>query len=134
MLRLAANLPSEDPGKVGRRVAARLRLAIPARIMTIYETRNCVLLDLSRTGARVGLSAPLQIGDGGYIMVGQLAVFGEVVRRVSGTGGGGVNRIAFEEPLAHAVVLDVRHHAETFERAARDALYDQVRQWVSGSI
>ena len=100
-------------------------------MMTVYATHNCVLLDLSRTGALIALSEPLAIGDSGYLMVGQLEVFGETVRRMPGHGGG-VNGIAFEEPLPHAAVLAVRHHAETFQRLEREALRDQVRSWVTG--
>ncbi|PKP96705.1 MAG: hypothetical protein CVT76_06180 [Alphaproteobacteria bacterium HGW-Alphaproteobacteria-15] len=127
----ALSSPSGAPDTFGRRAAARLRLAIPARIMTVYETHNCILLDLSQTGARIGLARPLAVGDGGYLMVAQFEVFGEVVRRKLGAGGG-VNGIAFDDPVSHATVLAVRHHAETFERAQREALRDQVRCWVTG--
>lgn len=101
--------------------------------MTIYETHDCVLLDLSRNGARIGLSVPLGIGGGGYLRIGQLEVFGEAVRKMLGVGGG-VNGIAFDTPLSEAAVLAVRHHAETFQRTERDALREQVRRWVTGDI
>ncbi len=127
----ALSLPPQAANTYGRRSAARLRLSIPARIVTIYETQNCILLDLSQTGARIGLAGPIAVGAGGLLMVGQLEIFGEVVRRKYGSGGG-VNGIAFEVPLSHQDVLAVRHHAETFQKVEREGLRDQVRRWVTG--
>lgn len=122
---------SKPPRPIGRRGAARLRLAIPVRLITTHSNLTCVLLDLSLTGARLGLSAPLQPGDCAYLQIDQIEVFAEVVRRSSGVGGG-VNGVVFDEPLSQAEVLAVRHHAETFEQREREALRDQVRRWVSG--
>lgn len=119
------------PDTFGRRAAARLRLSIPAQMLTVFATQHCILLDLSQTGARIGLATPMTIGDDGFLRVGQLEVFGQAVRRMIGVGGG-VNGIAFDEPLSHAAVLAVRHHAETFQRVEREALRDQVRRWVAG--
>lgn len=122
---------TEVANTVGRRAAARLRLSIPARLITVYATQNCILLDLSQTGARIGLAEPMAVGAGGFVMVGALEVFGEAVRRMLGHGGG-VNGIVFDQPLSHADVLAVRRHAETFQRLQREGLRDQVRRWVAG--
>lgn len=131
MLERAIPSLSDAVDQIGRRAAARLRLSIPARMLTVYETQHCILLDLSQTGARIPLAIPLVVGDGGYLNVGRLEVFGEAVRCKRGTGGG-INGIAFEAPLSHAAVLAVRHHAETFQQRERDSLRDQVRRWVNG--
>ncbi|KPF63235.1 PilZ domain-containing protein [Porphyrobacter sp. AAP60] len=132
MPQLAATTSPDDPAdNFGRRAAARLRLSIPARIVTVYETQTCILLDLSQTGARIGIADPMALGDGGFLMVGPIEAFGEAVRLTLGHGGG-VNGIAFEEPLSHDEVLAVRHHAETFRQIERETLRDQVRRWVTG--
>lgn len=131
MFEATSSLPTDVANHTGRRAAARLRLSIPVRLTTIYETHNCVLLDLSRTGAQVALPVPLTIGEGGILRVGQLEVFGEVIRQMIGTGGG-VNGIVFEELLPQAAVLGVRHHAETFRLKERDVLREKVRRWVAG--
>lgn len=115
----------------GRRAAPRLRLAIPAQVIATHTSEVCVLLDLSRTGARIGLANPLAPGELIYLRIARLEVFAEVVRRHCGQAGG-VNGLAFEEPLSDAAVLAVRHHAETSEQRQRDSLRDQVRRWVSG--
>ncbi len=133
---LAFNPPASVPDPVvpaqtGRRGAARLRLAIPVRIVSTRATQGCILLDLSRSGARIGLVDPLAPGMCLYLQIAGLEVFAEVVRRESGTGGG-INGLVFDEPLPDAAVLAVRRHAETFEQRQRDSLREQVRRWVRG--
>ncbi|HSJ77451.1 MAG TPA: PilZ domain-containing protein [Erythrobacter sp.] len=127
----ATTSPADSIDNFGRRAAARLRLSIPARIVTVYETQSCILLDLSQTGARIGTANPMALGDGGFLVVGPIEVFGEAVRRMLGHGGG-VNGIAFDDRLLHDDVLAVRHHAETFRQIERETLRDQVRLWVTG--
>lgn len=125
---------AEDPARprlVGRRGAARLRLAIPVRLISTSANDTGVLLDLSRSGARVGLANPLAPGACLYLRVDKLELFGEVVRRELGAGGG-INGLVFDDPLPDATVLAVRHFAETFEQRARDNLRNQVRRWVNG--
>jgi hypothetical protein len=115
----------------GRRGAARLRLAIPVRLIATHATATCVLLDLSITGARIGLASPLPAGEWAYLQIDRIEVFAEVVRRMSGAAGG-INGLKFDEPLSQADVLAVRRHADGFEQRQREALRDQVRRWVSG--
>jgi hypothetical protein len=132
MLDQAATTSCEqDVANYGRRAAARLRLSIPAQLVSIYATHDCILLDLSRTGARVALAEPLAVGEGGYLRIGRLEVFCEAVRAMNGTGGG-LNGLVFDDPLSNAEVLETRHHAETFEQSRRFALREQVRKWVAG--
>lgn len=125
-----AKEPAKPPA-VGRRGAARLRLAIPVRLISTHATESCVLLDLSRSGARIGLAHPLPEGACLYLRVARFELFAEVVRRQIGEGGG-LNGLVFDEPLDEATVLAVRRHAETFEQRQRDVLRDQVRRWVRG--
>lgn len=125
-----AGEPAQPPA-TGRRGAARLRLAVPALVITTKANDPCVLLDLSRTGARIGMARPLDLGELLYLKIARLEVFAEVVRRHCGQAGG-VNGLTFDEPLPDAAVLAVRHHAETFAQRERDSLRDQVRRWVSG--
>jgi hypothetical protein len=112
---------------VGRRAAARLRLSIPARLMTLAETRMCVLLDLSCSGARIGLETPLARGAEAFVAFADLEVFGSVVHR-----GPGLNGIEFDCALTHEEVLATRRYAERHEERERAALLAQVRAWVTG--
>ncbi|MFN3864200.1 MAG: PilZ domain-containing protein [Erythrobacter sp.] len=119
------------PRPIGRRGAARLRLAIPVRMVSTHATQSCILLDLSCTGARIGLAEPLAPGTCLYLKVARFELFAEVIRRERGAGGG-INGLAFDAPLPVATVLAVREYAETFAHRQREALRDQVRRWVSG--
>lgn len=116
---------------VGRRASARLRLAIPARFVSVIATQTCILLDVSRSGARLALASPAARGQSGVIEVGGLEMFGMIVRSECGADGG-VNAVAFDEPIAQADVLAIRRYAEDFELRERQALRDQVRRWVAG--
>lgn len=121
----------EEAAAVGRRAAPRLRLAIPARFVSIYSVQPCVLLDISCTGARLALGQPLARGKSGYIEIARMEIFGDVVRMERGIGGG-VNALAFDDPITKAQVLGIRHFAENFELREHRVLRDQVRRWVAG--
>lgn len=123
-------VPDQSP-PVGRRGSARLRLAVPARFVSVYSTQPCVVLDISRTGARVALPGPLPPNHSGYIEIGRFEVFGSIVRIEPGPDGG-INAMAFDEPISKALVLEIRKFAEDFELRERELLRDQVRRWVSG--
>lgn len=125
----AAQQDETDPYLVvGRRGAARLRLAVPAKIVTVCETRPCVLLDLSRTGARISLPQSLPEGEGGFLRIAEIEVFACVVRSHEG-----INGLEFDRPLTDAQVISVRHYAECFEANKRRELLREVRDWVRGS-
>jgi hypothetical protein len=118
--------------RAGRRAAPRLRLSIPARIVTRYDTRNCILIDLSCTGARVGLEAPLRKGDAGLLQVGGIEPFAEIVRVLHGEAGG-VNGLFFDPPLHESDVLSIRAFSERYHADEQRALREEVRRWVSGA-
>ena len=121
------SLADEPLENVGRRAAPRLRLSIPARLITVAETRRCILLDLSRSGAQIGLELPLQIGDVGFLQFAEMEVFAAVIRT-----GPGLNGVEFDIPLEDSEVLAVRHFAEAFEADERRALRSEARNWVLG--
>lgn len=126
------SLTTEDAAVlIGRRAAARLRLAIPARFVSIYSTQNCLLLDISQTGARVALANPLAEHKSGFLIFAQFELFGSIVRADRGAGGG-ANAIAFDDPITQADVLEVRRFAEGFDARERLAIRDLVRRWVDG--
>lgn len=128
-MRRALASSSEDYALVtGRRSAPRLRLSIPARLVTLYETRRCVLLNLSQTGAQIGLEDPLSEGDGAFLKVAGLDHFGGVVRK-----GPGTNALEFDVSLSENEVLSVRRYSECFEEDERRRLRREVRAWVHGS-
>ncbi len=106
-------------------------MAIPARFVSIFATQSCILLDISRTGARIALASPLAEGMSGLIAIARCEAFGTIVRTERGPDGG-VNAMVFDEPIAKAQVLDLRRFAEDFDMRERSALRDQARRWVAG--
>lgn len=116
---------------VGRRASARLRLALPGRFTAISGTQNCIIVDLSRTGARLAVVRPIPAGQQGYVELGRFELFGSIVR-LEQRSGGGLNAISFDEPLAKAQVLEIRRYAEHFAERESAALREQARRWVNG--
>ena len=120
----------------GRRTSPRLHLAIPARLMSIVETQNCVLLDISQTGARIRLERPLAAGSSGYLKVGPVEVFVTALRHTPNDGddGGGINGLEFDLRLSKPQVLMLRAYAEDYELAERRAFRQQAQDWVMGGV
>jgi hypothetical protein len=115
----------------GRRAAPRLRLAIPARFVSIHATQRCVLIDLSRTGARMALATPVAPGQPGYLEIDRMEIFGTIVR-VQRSGEVALHALAFDDPIPQQAVLCIRAYAEGLEARSQMALRDQVRRWVTG--
>ena len=115
-------------GNIGRRAAPRLRLSIPARLVTLYETRRCILLNLSRTGAQIGIENPLELEEAALLQVAHLEQFGLVVRR-----GKGMLALAFDEPLDDQQVPEIRHYSGCIEEHERERLRNEARAWVHGA-
>ncbi|MEE4205099.1 MAG: PilZ domain-containing protein [Erythrobacter sp.] len=111
----------------GRRGAPRLRVSLPAQLVSIEGKQPCVLMNLSRTGAQVAVVAAVRFGEGAVLRCAGLEVFGEVIRSEYG-----LNALRFEQPLSDAQVLEIRHYNDTFEDRERRALIDTARNWVSG--
>lgn len=121
------------PIPVGRRGAARLRLSLPATLVSLYATHRCILIDLSCTGAQVGLEAPLESNETAVLQIAGVELFCEVVRTAHGDKGG-VNGLLFDPPLEDQDVLDMRAFAENYQEDDLHALKSEVRDWVQGII
>lgn len=112
---------------VGRRAAPRLRLSIPARLVTTTATHRCVLLDVSRLGAQISLERPLAEGEAGLLNFAGFEVFACVIRT-----GPGLNGVEFDGELSDEDVLQIRQYAEHYETDERAALKEEARAWVTG--
>ncbi|MEL6541006.1 MAG: PilZ domain-containing protein [Pseudomonadota bacterium] len=113
---------------VGRRGAPRLRLSIPGKLITVSETQRCALLDLSRTGAQIGLAKPLTVGTAGFLRFAEFEVFGSVIRSTQGGNG-----LEFDVEMPDEDILTTRRFAEKYEFDERKALMEEVRAWVTGA-
>jgi len=119
--------------EVGRRAAARLRLSVPARLVTLYDTQSCVCIDISCTGARIALAKPLRAGEAGFLRIAQIEQFATIVRCWKGEDGG-INALHFDTPISGQVVLAMRRYAETFEADEQRERRREVEAWVKGLI
>ena len=125
--------PRSDRGGVGptpntgRRAAPRLRVSLPARLISVEGNQPCVLMNLSRSGAQVAVLDAIRVGEGAVLQCGSLEVFGDVIRSDFG-----LNAIRFEDEISDRQVLDIRHYHETFEERERRSLIDTARKWVTG--
>ena len=122
-----SSLADRSRPQVGRRAAARLRLSLPATLVTIYETRRCIVSNLSETGAQIGVENPLALGDSAFLQCAGLDQFATIVRVNKG-----VNALHFEVPLTHDQVLAVRSVAENFAEIERRGFRQIARDWITG--
>lgn len=121
-------------GPIGRRGSPRVHLAVPAKLLSVCETQNCVLVDASQTGARIRLERPLAAGASGYLRVGPIEVFATALRQNLTDDGDGLNGVEFDIRLTKAEVLALRAYAENYELAERRALRAQARGWITGGL
>ncbi len=118
---------SESIPNTGRRNAPRLRLSLPARLVSVERTHQCILMNLSRTGAQIAILESLREGEGAVLKCGKIDQFVIVSR-----GEFGLNALTFEEELSDEMVLHIRRYHENFEERERRALVETARKWVSG--
>ncbi|MEL7444306.1 MAG: PilZ domain-containing protein [Pseudomonadota bacterium] len=113
--------------KVGRRSAPRLRLSIPAKLISLFASDSCILTNLSRGGARVVLDDPLPVGDEVFLRFHQTEQFAWVIHSdASGNG------LEFEAPLDDELILAMRKYDEGFETIERFSWREAVKDWVNG--
>ena len=124
---------TEDGIPVGRRSAPRLRLAIPARLISLYGHYRCILIDLSSTGAQLGFETPLDTGETAILEIAGRELFCDIVRKDEGPNGG-TNGLTFDPPLSEEMVLDMRRFAETYELDELRGLRSEVKDWVEGTV
>lgn len=112
----------------GRRSDARVRLHLPARLILLTGTQNCILEDLSITGAAIITQEALPaVGASAILQCEHIEGFGQVRWARYGRCG-----LMFEEKLPLAQVVSLRHLADHFEAAQRERYKQSARDWVQG--
>lgn len=108
-----------------RRAHSRLRLGIPARLLSLEGQQWVTLIDLSQSGARVVLGSPGKFGGGLLRWLG-FEAFGDPAWQV-----GDELALHFDEPIDLAWILETRQRAPT--ELNRDLHTRRAaREWVSG--
>ena len=110
-----------------RRKNARLRMGIPASLVTIDGREQITLLDLSQTGARLCLSRSARLSNGVLKWLG-FEAFGSAVWRDETVVG-----LQFDEPIALDWLLDTRAKLPSCLDEDAD-VRSFARAWVNGSV
>lgn len=107
-----------------RRGKARLRLGIPADLITVHGRHRVSLVDLSESGARLQCDSA-RISDGVLKWLGYEA-FGAVVWREGEEAG-----LHFDQPIEGAWLLDTRQWLPEIARET-DGVRRFAKEWVAG--
>lgn len=116
--------------EIGKRVTSRLRVRLPAQVLTTGETLSGRLCDLSYFGARLSCENQLTPGKEVIVKWGPYEAFGMIVWANSQSIG-----VRFFDALEPGVLIDTRDRddAET-ERTDRDSSRVAARNFVQGLI
>ncbi len=113
----------------GRRQESRLRVRLPARLVSHARTQPAILCDLSLTGARLHAAEPPRTGLEVLVEWDRFDAFGEVVWSASGVCG-----VHFFDPIASSVLIATRGLDDAAHLPRdRELLRQVARQWVEGS-
>lgn len=125
----AVDLPiALDPiPNTGRRTAPRLRLSLRARLTAVEGVQECLLINISCSGAQLVLLEPLKVGEAAQLKCSMLDEFVIITRQDFR-----LNGVQFEAPVAKDMILQLRNYYETFDRRERRELTDAARKWVTG--
>ena len=124
---LAALNPILPPIDAGKRYFSRARLNLPARLVTFNGTTPCTLIDLSRSGAKLGSGECPKAGSMVVVEGLPLELFGSVRWAVRGFFG-----LAFDAPLPLDRVVSLRYYADDEAERQKQAVISQARSWVTG--
>ena len=115
----------ETHHRIGRRRDSRLRLHLPARIITIHGNWQAQLLDLSQSGAHLEVSERLMKGGDAVLNWLQFEAFGRIVWTTATQVG-----MEFDELIAPATLVVTRDLADqhTAKEAKRIAI-EAARAW-----
>lgn len=121
-------LPSLAGARTGRRRDSRLRVELPARLLTLTANVRASLCDLSQSGARLRHEGPLDRGEEGVLRWLEFETFGQIVWSRGGFAG-----LEFDGLLAPAILLETRDRADygLVPDEKREA-YARARDWYRG--
>ena len=119
---------AEQPLHIGRRRDSRLRVTVPARLITLTGHHKVALRDISQTGAKLSVPEQVRAGDDGVLEWLDFETFGSIIWT-----GGGFAGIAFDEELPVGALLTTR---QKFDQGAfkteEDIAREQAAEWCLG--
>ncbi len=115
-------------GMIGRRRDSRLRVGVPAQLITLHGQFTASLADLSQSGAHIRTKGRLVRGDEAVVTWLGFEAFGTIVWAASGEGG-----LEFDEFLPEAILIQTRQQVDQgIAPNAEQAAYDGARSWYMG--
>jgi hypothetical protein len=117
------------PANCGRRASSRLRLRLPAELITLDGQGSAVLENISATGARVSSHFTLRPGASCILRLARLELFADVAWCAQGRLG-----LNFEEPLSQEHLVTLRNLNPAGLANERAASQDWARSFVNGTI
>ncbi len=111
----------------GRRRHSRLRLQLPARLITLDGKLHATLVDLSMTGAKLALDIAAPARGDAFLEWGSFEVFCAIAWAE-----GRLCGVLFDEPLAAKVLIATRDLGDTTPPV--DANRAAARAWAAGVI
>lgn len=122
------NMVSKLGGMIGRRRDSRLRVGVPAQIITLHGQFSASLADLSQSGAHIRTRGDLVRGEELVVTWLGFEAFGSVVWAVAGEAG-----LEFDEPLPVPILLQTREQVDMgLAPSAEQAAYEGARSWYMG--
>jgi hypothetical protein len=112
-----------------RRASPRTQLLLPAKLVCVYDTLDCMVLDLSEVGAFVKMANPLSVGASAYLRAGPFDIFAVGVRIVSYSRAYALNGVAFDNRLSQDQIMNLQSHARDWVQVERRREYQAARQW-----
>jgi hypothetical protein len=125
---------SETPptrSALGRRSAPRVQLSAPARLVSVFDTHECEIVNLSRSGALIRLARPLAVDACGYLRAGPFESFAISVRVIK-LGYDVINGVKFDRPLAREQFGELIKYSKELARGHNNLAVLAARDWVSG--
>lgn len=123
---------AEDPhllANCGRRASARLRLRLPAELITLEGQGPAVLENISATGARISSQFALRPGASCILRLPRLELFADVAWCAHGRLG-----LNFERPLSQDRLIALRNLDPADPVNERAASQDWARGFVNGTV
>lgn len=117
---------------LGRRSAPRVQLGVPAKLVSVFGTQDCMLIDLSRNGALVRLARPLAVDACGYLRAGPFEVFTITVRVKKSVEGDATSGVKFDTPLPREQLVGMRGYANEYKLTEKRLARLAAHSWVRG--
>ncbi|MFC3102144.1 PilZ domain-containing protein [Altererythrobacter lauratis] len=110
---------------IGRRRDARLRLGVPAQLITLAGQYTVSLADLSQSGAHVAARLPFEVSRDAVLSWMGFEAFGRIVWHRGCEAG-----IEFDDLLPEAVLLQTRQQVDSGKvRSFEQEVYEDARSW-----